>query len=141
MLKAMNYPDRGRMWVEHCPDAALRLGSASGERAYGSVPRESSGKLPRGFLPCRSTFVVACLVIEGSGNGQVFEASVEQILAPNLVAGQMVVLDNVSVHTGARVRQLTLARGCELFFLPAYSPDSSPIEETFSKRHPPFCEG
>lgn len=43
------------------------------------------------------------------------------------------VLDNLSVHKGERVRQLIEARGCELLFLPAYSPDFSPIEETFSK--------
>ena len=42
-------------------------------------------------------------------------------------------LDNLSAHKGARVRQLIEARGCELLFLPAYSPDSSPIEETCSK--------
>jgi transposase len=77
------------------------------------------------------TGVGACMIIEGAVNGQVFEAYVEQILAPSLSAGQMVVLDNLSVHKGARVRQLIEARGCELFFLPAYSPDYSPIEETF----------
>lgn len=56
----------------------------------------------------------------------------EQILAPSLVAGQIVVLDNLSAHKGARVRQLIKARGCELLFLPASSPDYSPIEEAFS---------
>ncbi len=73
------------------------------------------------------------MLIEGAVNARTFEAYVEQILAPSLVAGQIVVLDNLSVHKGARVRQLIEARGCELLFLPAYSPDSSPIEETFSK--------
>jgi transposase len=60
-------------------------------------------------------------------------AYVEQILAPSLVAGQIVVLDNLSENIGARVRQLIEERGCELFFLPADSPDYSPIEEAFSK--------
>ncbi len=73
------------------------------------------------------------MMIEGSVNTLAFEAYVEHILAPSLVAGQIVVLDNVSAHKGARVRQLIEARGCELLFLPAYSPDYSPIEETFSK--------
>jgi transposase len=72
------------------------------------------------------------MIIEGAVNGQVFEAYVEQILAPSLSPGQLVVLDNLSVHTGARVRQLVEKRGCELCFLPAYSPDYSPIEETKS---------
>ncbi len=81
------------------------------------------------------------MIIEGSVNALAFEAYVEQIPAPSLVAGQIVVLDNLSGNIGARVRQLIEARGCELLFLPAYSPDYSPIEETFSKRHPPFCGG
>jgi transposase len=73
------------------------------------------------------------MIIEGAVDTLVFEAYVEHILAPSLVAGHIVVLDNLSAHTGARVRQLIEARGCELLFLPAYSPDYSPIEETFSK--------
>jgi ABC-type glutathione transport system ATPase component len=60
-------------------------------------------------------------------------AYVEQILAPSLSAGQSVVEDNLGAHQGARVRQLIEEKGCELFFLPAYSPDYSPIEETCSK--------
>jgi transposase len=43
------------------------------------------------------------------------------------------VLDNLSSHRSAKVRQAVQARGCELWFLPAYSPDFSPIEEAFSK--------
>src|SRR5437763_634342 len=69
--------------------------------------------------------------IEGAVNAVAFEAYVEHILAPSLSAGQIVGMDNLSVHKG--VRQLIEARGCEVLFLPAYSPDSSPIEETFSK--------
>lgn len=73
------------------------------------------------------------MIIEGAVNAPVFEAYIEQILAPSLSPGQIVVLDNLSVHKGARVRQLIEAQGCELLFLPAYSPDCSPIEEAFSK--------
>jgi hypothetical protein len=54
-------------------------------------------------------------------------------LTPFYMAGQIVVLGNLSVHNGARVRQLIEERGCELLFLPAFSPDYSQIEETFSK--------
>ncbi len=72
------------------------------------------------------------MIIEGSVNAAAFEAYVEHMLAPSLSAGQIVVLDNLSAHKGARVRQLIEARGCELLFLPAYSPDYSPIEETKS---------
>ena len=56
----------------------------------------------------------------------------EQALTPPFVrAGQVVVMDNPAAHKGEGVRELVEARGCELLFLPAYSPDFSPIEEAF----------
>ena len=62
-----------------------------------------------------------------------FEAYVEQVLVPSLVKGQIVVMDNLRVHKSARVRQLIEEQGCQLLFLPAYSPDFSATLETFSK--------
>ena len=56
-----------------------------------------------------------------------------EILAPNLKAGRIVVMDNLSVHKGKWVRELIERRGCQLWFLPPYSPDFNPIEEAFSK--------
>ena len=103
-----------------------------GERAHGSVPR-NRGKNTTLLASLSLTGVGASMIIEGAVNTQIFEAYVEEILAPSLSAGQIVVLDNLSVHKGARVRQLIEARGCKLLFLPPYSPDCSPIEETFSK--------
>jgi len=73
------------------------------------------------------------MMIEGSANAAAFECYVEEILAPSLMAGQIVIMDNLAAHKGKKVEQLILARGCQLLFLPAYSPDFSPIEETFSK--------
>jgi transposase len=58
---------------------------------------------------------------------------VEHILGPSLELGQIVVMDNLRVQKGERVRQFIEARGCHVLFLPAYSPDFSPIEEAFSK--------
>lgn len=72
-------------------------------------------------------------VLEGSADIAVFEIYVEQILAPSLPAGHIVILDNLHTHTGDKVRQAIEARGCQLLFLPSYSPDLSPIEEAFSK--------
>ena len=60
-------------------------------------------------------------------------AYLQHLLVPGLHPGQIVVMDNLSVHKGARVRQLIEDKGCQPLFLPAYSPDLSPIEETFSK--------
>lgn len=73
------------------------------------------------------------LILEGSADTTAFEIYIEQILAPSLQAGQIVILDNLSTHTGEKVRQAIEARGCQLLFLPSYSPDFSPIEEAFSK--------
>jgi transposase len=63
----------------------------------------------------------------------VFEVYVEQVLAPTLRTGQVVVMDNLSAHKGERIRQLIEERGCELIYLPSYSADFNPIEEAFSK--------
>lgn len=59
------------------------------------------------------------------------EAYMEQVLAPK--PGQVVVLDNLSAHTGERVRQAIQRQGCQVLWLPTYSPDLTPIEEAFSK--------
>ena len=74
-----------------------------------------------------------CLVVEGATTRAIFEAYVERVLAPALSPGQLVVMDNLTAHKGSRVRELVERRGCELLYLPPYSPDFSPIEEAFSK--------
>ncbi len=73
------------------------------------------------------------MAVEGSTKGYVFEAYVEHLLAPSLRPGQIVVMDNLGAHKTDRVRELIEGRGCELWFLPPYSPDLNPIEEAFSK--------
>src|SRR5258708_15765071 len=73
------------------------------------------------------------LLLEGGADAVAFETYVEQLLAPSLHPGQIVILDNLSIHQGRRVRQAIEAKGCHLLFLPAYSPDFSPIEEASSK--------
>ncbi len=57
----------------------------------------------------------------------------ERLLAPALKPGQVVVMDNLGAYRPKRVRELIEARGCELLYLPPYSPDLNPIEEAFSK--------
>ncbi len=73
------------------------------------------------------------LTAEGTTTSVVFEAYVEQVLAPTLRRGQVVVMDNRTAHKGERVRELIEQRGCELLYLPPYSPDFNPIEEAFAK--------
>ena len=70
--------------------------------------------------------------MEGATTARVFETYVQRVLVPSLRRGQ-VVMDNLSAHKGERVRELIEGRGCELLYLPSYSPDFNPIEEAFSK--------
>jgi transposase len=73
------------------------------------------------------------LIFEGAIDTVLFEAYVEQVLLPELVAGQIVVLDNLSVHKSVKVRRLIEGKGCKVWFLPAYSSDFSPIELAFAQ--------
>jgi transposase len=73
------------------------------------------------------------LIVDGAVNTELFEKYIEHILLPSLQPGQIVVMDNARIHKGKRVQQLIEEQGCQVLFLPAYSPDFSPIEETFSK--------
>ena len=75
----------------------------------------------------------ASFVGEGSTNGAVFQTYLEDVLCPTLKRGQVVVMDNLSAHKGEKVRELIEAEGCELIYLPPYSPDFNPIEGAFSK--------
>ena len=75
----------------------------------------------------------ACMAIEGPTDTEVFRAYVEQVLAPTLQAGDIVVLDNLSPHKSDRTLSLIEQRGAQVLFLPAYSPDLNPIEKMWSK--------
>jgi transposase len=77
--------------------------------------------------------LVAPMAVDGALNGDLFVAYVEQVLLPTLRAGDVVILDNLSVHKRAEARELIEDAGCALIFLPAYSPDLNPIEQAFSK--------
>ncbi len=72
-------------------------------------------------------------MFEGAMDTATFTWYITEELAPTLRPGQVVVLDNLSVHKAARIREALAARGCELLFLPPYSPDFTPIEQAFSK--------
>ncbi len=103
-----------------------------GQRAKGSVPRNYGANTT--LLASLSWQGMGeALILEGAADTLAFEVYIEQILAPSLRSGQIVIMDNLSIHQSARVRQAIEAKGCQLVFLPAYSPDLSPIEEAFSK--------
>ena len=103
-----------------------------GRRAYCSVPR-NRGKNTTLLSSMSLCGMGPSLAVDGPIDREVFEAYVEGVLAPTLRVGQVVVMDNLSAHKGERVRKLIEHRGCELLYLPPYSPDLNPIEEAFSK--------
>lgn len=81
----------------------------------------------------RADGLFAPLVVDGAINGAVFLAWVQQQLAPALRPGDIVVMDNLSAHKVAGVRQAVEAAGAALVYLPPYSPDLNPIENVFAK--------
>lgn len=103
-----------------------------GRRAYAQVPRNHGANTT--LLASMSLEGMGpCLAVEGATTATVFETYVEQVLAPSLRCGQIVVVDNLGAHKSERARELIEGRGCQLLFLPPYSPDFNPIEEAFSK--------
>ncbi len=112
--------------------APLYAYSPKGERAHVRVPRNRG---PNTTLLSSMTLsgMGPSLAVEGATTAGVFEAYVERVLAPSLKRGQIVIMDNLSAHKTDRVRELVEQRGCELLYLPPYSPDLNPIEEAFSK--------
>jgi len=112
--------------------APLYAWSRKGQRAFGRAPRNWGSNVT--LLASMNTEGMGpCVAVEGATTGAVFEAYVEQVLAPSLVPGRVVVMDNLSAHKGQRVRELIEERGCELLYLPPYSPDYNPIEQAFAK--------
>jgi transposase len=73
------------------------------------------------------------MTLEGAADRDAFEVFIAQVLVPSLTPGQTVIWDNLSVHKSATAKRLIEAAGCQVRFLPPYSPDFAPIELAFSK--------
>ncbi len=112
--------------------APLRAWAPRGERARYSVPR-NRGKNTTLLASMTTGGMGPCVAVTGSTTAAVFEAYVQKVLAPALRPGQIVVLDNLGARKGDRVRELVEERGCDLLFLPPYSPDLNPTEGAFDK--------
>ena len=112
--------------------ARLRGRAPRGERLVGKVPH-GHWKTTTFVAALRSTALTAPCVIDGPMNGNAFLAYVEQILAPSLAAGDIVVMDNLSAHKVPGVREAIEGAGARLLYLPPYSPDFNPIEQLFAK--------
>lgn len=102
------------------------------ERVVAAVPH-GHWKTTTFLGALRTTGLTAPLVIDGPLTGELFLAYVQQQLVPTLSPGDIVVLDNLSSHKHAGVRDAVEAAGCTLAYLPPYSPDFNPIELLFSK--------
>ena len=111
-------------------------------RMYGRAPRgqRCRAPVPHGHWKT-TTFVagltldgvVAPMTIDGAMNGAAFLAYTEQVLAPTLMPGDIVILDNLPAHKPSAIREAIEAKGASVLFLPPYSPDFNPIERAFSK--------
>jgi transposase len=112
--------------------ARLRGRSRRGERCRASVPH-GHWKTTTFVGGLRLSGMTAPMVLDGPMHGAAFRAWVEQMLAPTLRSGDIVVMDNLPAHRVAGVREAIEAKGARLRYLPPYSPDFNPIEMIFSK--------
>jgi len=103
-----------------------------GERIVGRVPR-NHGPNVTCLAALTPTGIQAPLVFPGALDGAIFVQWLRERLLPTLAPGTTIVLDNLSVHRTAAARAVIAAAGCQLRFLPAYSPDLNPIELAFAK--------
>jgi transposase len=76
--------------------------------------------------------LLASFTVAGSCNRDVFETWLEKCLIPELKPGQKLVLDNATFHKGGRIEELVKSVGCEVWYLPPYSPDLNKIEKCWS---------
>lgn len=125
------------MWFLDETAATTEMG-----RSHGRCPRGRRLGMPQPHGHWKTTTFVAALTpggmaagraLDGAMSGDRFEAYVREVLVPALRPGDVVVLDNLSCHKRAGARAAVEAAGCELRFLPPYSPDLNPIEKAFSK--------
>jgi transposase len=111
-------------------------------RRYGRGPRgrRVDGPVPHGHWKS-TTFVggltthgfIAPYVIDGAMNGAIFKAWIEQMLAPELRPGDIVIMDNLRAHKVEGIAKAITNQRAELRYLPPYSPDLNPIEQAFAK--------
>lgn len=112
--------------------APLRGWGPKGQRLRGYAPHGRWRTMT--FLAAlRCDQLTAPCVFDGPINGQCFRAYVEQQLLPTLKPGDIVIVDNLGSHKAKATRQIIKHAGARLWFLPPYSPDLNPIEQTFSK--------
>jgi putative transposase len=112
--------------------APIRGWGIRGERLKGFAP-DGRWRTLTFLAALRANALTAPCVVDGPINGVIFRAYVEQFLVPELRLGDIVVLDNLGSHRAQAIRDAIIRAGARLAFLPPYSPDLNPIEQTFAK--------
>jgi transposase len=112
--------------------ARLHGRTPKGERLRAGIPH-GHWKTTTFVAGLRLSGMMATMVLDGPINRDAFQAYVEQVLVRELKPGDIVIMDNLSSHKGAAIRQAIEAAGASLLFLPPYSPDFNPIENAFAK--------
>ena len=107
---------------------------APGERIYEGAPQNYGENIT--MLACLSESGIQAAV-----DGTVFLVYVEQVLAPTLEEGDVVIMDNLGAHKVKGVREAIQARGAKVIYLPPYSPDLNPIEKCWSRNQDLFKSG
>lgn len=103
-----------------------------GQRCLAAVPH-GHWQSSTFIAALRHESIAAPFLVEGPVDAEVFTAYLEQVLCPQLRAGDTLILDNLATHKVQNVSRLRSARGVELRYLPPYSPDLNPIELAFAK--------
>lgn len=106
--------------------------SPVGKRLHGSAPA-GRWKTCTMLSAIRMDGPLAPALFDGPVDGVVFCAWLEQFLIPSLRPGDVVVMDNLSVHRMGAVATCLKKAGHEVLYLPAYSPDLNPIEMMWSQ--------
>jgi transposase len=112
--------------------ARTRGRAPRGQRLRASVPH-GHWKTTTFVAGLRRDGMVAPFVLDGAINRDAFETYLAKVLVPELSPGDIVVMDNLSSHTGPAVEAMIEAAGASLLYLPPYSPDFNPIENAFAK--------
>jgi transposase len=110
----------------------LRGRAKRGKRCHAAIPH-GHWKTTTFTGALRRSGMTAPMMLDGPMNGAAFLAYVEQVLAPTLRPGDVVVMDNLPAHKSAPIRAAIEATGATLLYLPPYSPDFNPIENAFAK--------
>lgn len=106
--------------------------SEKGQRYYDIKPGKRRERLSI-MAGLSSGKLIAPMVYQGYCTAQVIESWLEKWLLPQLKSGQVIIMDNAPFHNPRRIRELIEKAGCELLFLPTYSPDLNPIEHWWHK--------